>query len=57
MAWLIAIVCIILVVSFWRIFLPLALIAALLAGGLFIWVDQDQKAQVRQITQERQERN
>lgn len=35
MTWLIAIICIILVVVFWRIFLPLALIAAV---GVGLWL-------------------
>ncbi len=37
MVWLIAIICIILVVVFWRIFIPLALIAAVGLGLLLLY--------------------
>ena len=48
MAWLIAIICIILVVVFWRIFLPLALIAAVGLGLLLLYVLAESNRSERQ---------
>lgn len=48
MTWLIAIVCVILVVVFWRIFLPLALIAAVGLGLLVLYVVTESNRSERQ---------
>lgn len=37
MGWIVGIICVILVVIFWRIFLPLALVAALALGGVLVY--------------------
>src|SRR5262245_7026596 len=49
MAWLIGIVCVILVVRFWKIFLPVAVLAGIAIGGL--WLYEDQQRQQREKKQ------
>lgn len=39
MGWIIGIICVILVIAYWRFFLPLALVLAVIIG-LFIWNEQ-----------------
>src|SRR5262249_23754176 len=48
MSWLIAIVCIILILVFWRIFLPLAVIAAVLVGLWLLYTQQESKRSERE---------
>jgi len=54
MTWLIAIICVVLVVVFWRIFLPLAVIAAIALGVLILYAqgDDDRTARKRKITEQ-----
>ena len=55
MVWLIAIICIILVVVFWRIFLPLALIAAVGLGLLLLYVqgESGRRAQRQKLEEQK----
>jgi len=54
MAWLIAIICIILVIIFWRIFLPLALIAAVGFGLFMLYMlgESDRNERKRKVAEQ-----
>ena len=54
MAWLIAIICIILVIVFWRIFLPIAIIAAVGLGLVFLYVvgESERSERERQVAEQ-----
>lgn len=58
MSWLIGIICIVLVIYFWRIFLPLGILAGLGLGGFFLYEEhqreQRQKAEVEAAQQLRE---
>ena len=54
MTWLIAIICIILVIVFWRIFVPLALIAAVGLGLLLLYLQGDSERSERKRKLEEQ---
>lgn len=53
MEWLIGIICVVIVVYFWRIFLPLGLLAAAALGLFYVYEDQKSKsaAQERERTE------
>lgn len=53
MGWIVGIICIILVVVFWRIFAPLAVIAALALGGFLVYENnQSNKREREQVRAE-----
>jgi hypothetical protein len=56
MAWLIGIVCIVLVIKFWRIFLPLGLIAGVAIGLILLDAERTDRAQAKLEQQKLEQR-